>query len=50
MDGFLCLLNKKCRQSKSKEIVENMAKEQNTLEQIYENMDANDEKKDSNKK
>lgn len=42
MDGIACALNKKCRESKSKEIVDNMNNEEKTYEAIY----AKEEKKE----
>lgn len=36
MDGFMCMLNKDCRNEKSKEIVQNMNNEENTYKAIYE--------------
>lgn len=44
MDGFMCMLNKNCRNEKSKEIVQNMNNEENTYEAIYE-----DKKNNKNK-
>lgn len=36
MDGFMCMLNKECREEKSKEIVKNMNNEEKSYEAIYE--------------
>ncbi|GAB6167868.1 hypothetical protein JCM1393_03280 [Clostridium carnis] len=44
MDGIACALNKKCRESKSKEIVEKMAEEEKALEAIYSS-DSNENNK-----
>lgn len=35
MDGFICMLNKNCREEKSKEIVQNMNNEEKAYEKIY---------------
>ena len=37
MDGFICMLNKNCREEKSKEIVQNMKDEEKTYKEIYKN-------------
>lgn len=37
MDGFICMLNKNCREEKSKEIVQNMNDEEKTYKEIYKN-------------
>jgi len=36
MDGLMCMLNKDCREEKSKEIVQNMNNEEKSYEAIYE--------------
>ena len=36
MDGFMCMLNKECREEKSKEILKNMNNEEKSYETIYE--------------
>lgn len=36
MDGFMCMLNKDCREEKSKEIVEKINNEEKSYEAIYE--------------
>ena len=36
MEGLACVLSKKCRAEKSKEIVTNMTEEQNAYDRIYE--------------
>lgn len=36
MDGLACMLSKKCRREKSKEIVKNMDDEQKAYEAIYD--------------
>lgn len=36
MDGLACILSKKCRREKSKEIVKNMDEEQKSYEAIYD--------------
>ena len=35
MNGIVCMLNKKCREEKSKEIVKNINNEQQSYEDIY---------------
>lgn len=40
MDGIACALNKKCRESKSQEIVDNMNNEEKTYEAIYEDINS----------
>lgn len=40
MDGIACALNKKCRESKSKEIVSNMSNEEKAYEEIYNDINA----------
>lgn len=35
MNGIVCMLNKKCREEKSKEIVKNINDEQKFYEDIY---------------
>lgn len=41
MNGFMCMLNKNCREEKSKEIVQNMNNEEKTYETIYQNKASN---------
>ena len=36
MDGLMCMLNKECREEKSKEIVQNINNEEKSYEAIYE--------------
>lgn len=36
MDGLMCMLNKECREERSKEIVQNMNNEEKSYEAIYE--------------
>ena len=45
MDGIVCALNKKCRESKSKEIVTNMSNEEKTYELIYEDINSSKDEK-----
>lgn len=37
MDGFICMLNKNCREEKSEEIVQSMNDEEKAYEEIYKN-------------
>lgn len=37
MDGFICMLNKDCRDKKSKEIVQNINDEERSYDSIYKN-------------
>lgn len=35
MDGFMCMLNKNCREEKSKEIVNSINNQEKVYEEIY---------------
>lgn len=44
MDGITCALNKKCRESKSQEIVDSMNNDENAYEAIYEEINTSKDK------